>query len=74
MLESSIWDYSNAYVLVKRNISNAAQAGANPNNGNKEVVFKYCASFTACISEINYTQIDNAKDLFHQGFSNRDLS
>ena len=30
---------------------------------NKEVIFKTCAPFTDCISEINITQIDNAKDL-----------
>ena len=28
---------------------------------NKGAVFKNCASFTDCISEINNTQIDNAK-------------
>ena len=32
-----------------------------PNNNVKEVVFKNCASFTDCISEINNTEIDNAK-------------
>ena len=30
---------------------------------NKEVIFKNCASFTNCISEINNNQIDNAKYL-----------
>ena len=29
----------------------------------KQVVFKSCALFTNCISEINITQIDNAKDI-----------
>ena len=28
---------------------------------NKGVIFKNCAPFTDCISEINNTQIDNAK-------------
>ena len=28
---------------------------------NKGVIFKNCAPFTNCISEINNTQIDNAK-------------
>ena len=27
------------------------------------VIFKYCAPFTNCISEINNTQVDNAKDI-----------
>ena len=29
----------------------------------KKVIFKNCAPFTNCISEINNTQIDNAKDI-----------
>ena len=33
------------------------------NNINKKVIFKNCAPFTNCISEINNTQIDNAKDI-----------
>ena len=36
---------------------------ANPDNTNKQVIFKICASFTNCISEINNTHVDNAKDL-----------
>ena len=64
MLKSSLCDYSDAYMLVKGTISIAPQAGANPNNGDKEVVFKFCAPFTDCISEINNTQIDNAKYMF----------
>ena len=31
-------------------------------NRNKKVIFKNCAPFTDCISKINNTQIDNAKD------------
>ena len=53
MFKSSLCDYSDAYLLVKRTISIAAQAGDNPNNGDKEIVFKNCAAFTECISEIN---------------------
>ena len=30
---------------------------------NKQVIFKNSAPFTDCITEINYTQVDNAKDL-----------
>ena len=30
---------------------------------NKGVAFKNCAPFTNCISEINNTQVDNAKDI-----------
>ena len=32
-------------------------------NNNIQVVFKNCAPFTNCISEINNIQIDNAKDI-----------
>ena len=65
MLKSSLCDYSDAYILVKGTISvnNTAAAGAAVNNTNKKVIFKNCASFTNCISEINNTQIDNAKDI-----------
>ena len=64
MLKSSLCDYSDAYILVKGTIhvnSTAAQ-GAAANNTNKKVIFKNCAPFTNCISEINNTQTDNAKD------------
>ena len=62
MLKSSLCDYSDVYIFVKRNISIEAQVEDNPNNGDKEVVFKNYAPFTDCISEINNTQIDNSKD------------
>ena len=65
MLKSSLCDYSDAYILVKGTITvnNAAAQGAAANNTNKKVIFKNCAPFTNCISEINNTQIDNAKDI-----------
>ena len=65
MLKSSLCDYSDAYILVKGTISvnNTAAASAAANNTNKKVRFKNCAPFTNCISEINNTQIDNAKDI-----------
>ena len=65
MLKSSLCDYSDAYILVKGTITvnNTAAQGADANNTNKKVIFKNCAPFTNCISEINNTQIDNAKDV-----------
>ena len=65
MLKSSLCDYSDAYILVKGTISvnNTAAAAAAANNTNKKVICKNCAPFTNCISEINNTQIDNAKDI-----------
>ena len=65
MLNSSLCDYSDAYILAKGTITvnNTAAAGAAVNNDDKKVIFKNCAPFTNCISEINNTQIGNAKDI-----------
>ena len=63
ILRSSLCDYSDAYILVKRNITvnNTAVAGAAANNTNKKVAFKNCTPFTNCTSKINNTQIDNVE-------------
>ena len=65
MLKSSLCDYSDAHILVKGTIAvnKTAAADANANNTSQKVVFKNCAPFTNCISEINNTQVDNAKDI-----------
>ena len=65
MLKSGLCDYSDVYILIKGTISvnNTAAADAAVNNINKKVIFKNCAPFTNCISEINNMQIDNAKDI-----------
>ena len=65
MLKSSLCDYRDTYILVKGtiNVNNTAAQGAAVNNTNKKVIFKNCDPFTNCISEINNTQIDNAKDI-----------
>ena len=57
MLKSSLCDYSDTYILVKGTISvnNTAAQGAAANNTNKKVIFKNCAPFTNCISEIEIT-------------------
>ena len=54
-----------SYILVKGTITvnNTAAQGAAANNTNKKVIFKNCTPFTNCISEINNTQIGNAKDI-----------
>ena len=66
MLRSSLCDYSDAYILVKGNITvnNTADDGAAANNTNKKVIFKNCAPFTNCISKINNTQIDNSEYIY----------
>ena len=67
MLKSSLCDYSDAYILVKGSITiDGAEADATARQADerdKGVAFKNCAPFTNYISEINNTQIDNAKDI-----------
>ena len=57
MLSSSLCDYSDEYIPVKRTITlgNIAEANAHANNTNKNVIFKNFAPFTSCISRINNT-------------------
>ena len=67
MLKSSLCDYSDAYILVKGTITInrrvADDAARQADERDKGVSFKNCAPFINCISEINNTQIDNAKDI-----------
>ena len=64
MIKSSLCDYSDAYILVKRTIivPNTAVPGETVNNTNKKAVFKNCASFTSCITKVNNTQGDCNED------------
>ena len=67
MLKSSLCDYSDAYILVKGiitiNGAGADTAARQADERNKGVAFKNCAPLTNCISAINNTQVDNAKDI-----------
>ena len=65
LLRSSSCNYSDASILVKGNVTvnKTAVVGAHADNTNKKVIFKSCTPFTNCISEINNTQIDNAKNI-----------
>ena len=54
-IESSLCDYSDAYILVTGNIT------ATPNNATTQVVFKNCAPFKDCRTEINDTFVDYAE-------------
>ena len=49
MLRTSLCDYSDAYILVKGTITvaNTAAADADPNNTNKNVIFKNCLHLLA---------------------------
>ena len=61
MLRSDLCDYSDAYIVVKGTIT--LDGAANANKRNKGTAFKNNAPFISCISKINNTLIDNAKDL-----------
>ena len=67
MLKSSLCDYSDEYILVNGRITingrGAAVDARNTDERDKSVAFKNCAPFINCISEINNTQIDNAKNI-----------
>ena len=65
MIRSSLCDYSDAYILVKRTgtVPNAAAVGGAVNNANKKVIFKSCAPFTDYITEMNNTQVDDAQKI-----------
>ena len=64
MLNSSLCGCSDACIFVKGAITNpkTAAEGQPANTISIEVVFGNCAPFTDYISEINNTQVDNAKD------------
>ena len=53
-LESSLCDYSDAYILVTGHIT------ATLNNTATQVIFKNCAPFEKCRTEINETFVDEA--------------
>ena len=53
-IESSLCDYSDAYILATGNIT------VTPNNAATQVVFKNCAPFEKCRTEIKETFIDEA--------------
>ena len=67
MLKSSLYDYTDAYIVVKGRITTAGAgddaASRQADERNKGVIFKNRAPFTNCKSEINNTELDNAKDI-----------
>ena len=66
MLRSTLWDYADAYILIngRITITGVGDDGAarQADERDKGVTFKDCAPFTKCISRINSTHIDNARD------------
>ena len=67
MLKSSLCNYSDAYILVKGRITiigaGVDAAAIQTNERDKRVIFKNCAPFVNCKTEINNTEIDNTKDI-----------
>ena len=66
MLRSSLCDYADAYILVKGTITITGEgddAAKQLDERNKGAIFKNCTPFTKCISRINNTDIDTARDI-----------
>ena len=67
MLRSSLCDYSDAYIHAKRTMTlvgqGTTQSKIHAYKNNTKVKFKNCTPFIECISKINNTEIDHAKDL-----------
>ena len=60
LLRSDLWDYSDAYIVVKGTIT---VTGSDNAKRNKSVAFKNNAPFINCIPKINGVQIGDAEDL-----------
>ena len=58
MLRSDLCDYSDAFIIVKGDVT--LEVG---NKRNKYLAFKNNAPFINCISKIHGVKIDNAEDL-----------
>ena len=76
MLKSTLCDYSDAYIPLKGRITITEDAGLDEgrteaellvarqaDKRNKGVIFKNCAPFINCKTEINSTEIDNATNI-----------
>ena len=64
MLRSDLYDYSDAYIVVKGDITLTKINGRGIIDiRNRFLAFKNNAPFTNCISKINNVLIDNAEDL-----------
>ena len=64
MLRSDLCDFSDAYIVVKGDITLTKNADRNfIDLRNRFLAFKNNAPFTNCISKINNMLIDNAEDL-----------
>ena len=62
-LRSSLCDYGDAHILVSATITVTNTAVAADPYNRKNIIIKNCAPLTNCISEINNSKIDNARDI-----------
>ena len=62
MLRSDLCDFSDAYLVVKGDITLEGDDD-DANKHNKNLVFKNNAPFINCITKINCIKIENAEDL-----------
>ena len=56
-IKSSLWDYSDAFILVTGNITITA-------DNDTDVAFKDCAQFSACKTVINDVFVDEANHIY----------
>ena len=67
MLKSSLCDYGDAFIHIKERIKvtadKADNAAKQADERDKGVLYKNCAPSIDCKTEINNTEIDNAKDI-----------
>ena len=61
MLISDLCDYSDAYIVVKRDIT--VEGANNRDRKNRSLAFKNNALFISCISKVNGVFIENVDDL-----------
>ena len=61
MLRSDLYDFSDAYIVVKGDIT--LEGDNNTNKRNKNLTFKNNGPFIYCISKINDIKIDNEEEL-----------
>ena len=61
MLELDLCDYSDAYIVVKEEITVKGDNNASKRNG--KLIFENNVPFRSCILKINNTFIGNAKDV-----------
>ena len=64
-IRSNLCDHSKAYIYAKGTITvQNTEAATASNNINQKIIFKNCSPFTNCIGKTNYTQTDNAHDIY----------